>query len=180
REAASILAGVVTLIGLVTLRQQYAGAAGTDTAALTLTGQALLAVHNWTFLIGPGLVVGVHTVVLAYTLHRSSLVTRFIPILGLVGGPLVFASNLGVMFGAYPQESGITAVGAVPVFVWEISLAAYLIVKGLKTHTDQPPRPGFQPGQPGWPGPPESPQRPRWSARAATVAPRRSRSEGRS
>src|SRR5262245_14000044 len=83
-EAATILAGVVTLLAVVTLRQQYAGAADTDTAALTVTGQALVGVHNWTFLIGPGLVVGAHTVVLAYTLYRFNLVARFIPILGLV------------------------------------------------------------------------------------------------
>jgi hypothetical protein len=136
-EAATILAGVVTLLAVVTLRQQYADAGGTDTAALTVTGQALVAVHDWTFLIGPGLVVGVHTVVLATVVYRARLVPRFIPVLGLVGGPLVFASNLGVMFGAYPQESGITAAGAIPVFAWEISLATYLVVKGLKTYTDQ-------------------------------------------
>jgi hypothetical protein len=102
-----------------------------DPAVLNLTGQALVAVHNWTFLVGPGLVVGVNTVVLAVALYRFRLVPRFIPILGLIGGPLVFASDLGVMFGVYPQESGITAVGAVPVFAWEISLAIYLIAKGL-------------------------------------------------
>jgi hypothetical protein len=88
-------------------------------------------------------VVGVHTVVLAYTLHRFRLVARFIPILGLAGGPLVFASNLGVMFGAYSSVSATTAVGAVPVFAWEVSLATYLIVKGLGTHTDQPEPSGF-------------------------------------
>ena len=136
-EAATILAGVVTLLGVVTLRQQHSGVTGTDAAALTIAGQALVAVHNWTFLIGPGLVVGVNTAVLAYTLSRFRLVARFIPILGLIGGPLVFASNLGVMFGAYPQESGITAVAAAPVFAWEISLAIYLILKGLKTNADQ-------------------------------------------
>jgi len=135
-EAATILAGVVTLLGVVTLHQQYAGAPQPDPAALTLTGQALVAVHNWTFLVGPGLVVGVNTVVLAVALYRFRLVPRFIPVLGLVGGPLVFASNLGVMFGLYPQESSVTAVGAVPVFAWEISLAVYLIAKGLRT--DQP------------------------------------------
>ncbi len=132
-EAATILVGVVTLLSVVTLRQQHTGVAATDSAALTMTGQALVALHNWTFLIGPGLVVGVHTTLLAYALHQFRLVPRFIPVIGLVGGPLVFASNLGVMFGAYPQESGFTAVGAVPVFAWEISLAIYLIVKGLNT-----------------------------------------------
>jgi hypothetical protein len=122
-EAATILAGVVAVLAVVTLRQQHLDAGAT----------ALLAVHNWTFLIGPGLVVGVHTVLLAVVLQRFRLVPRFIPVLGLVGGPLVVASNLGVMFGAYAQESAFTAVGAVPVFAWEISLAVYLMAKGIPT-----------------------------------------------
>ena len=137
-EAATILVGVVTLLGVVTLRQQYAGTAATDTAALTVSGRALVAVHDWTFVIGPGLVVGVNTTVLALALYRFRLVPRFIPVLGLIGGPLVFASNLGVLFGGYTQESGFTAVGAVPVFAWEISLAAYLDVKGIRTRIDEP------------------------------------------
>jgi Domain of unknown function (DUF4386) len=139
-EAVTILAGVATLLGVVTLRQQYAGAPPADTGALTLTAQALVSVHNWTFLVGPGLVVGVNTVVLAVGLYRFRLVPRFIPILGLVGGPLVFASDLGVMFGSYPQESPVTAVGAVPVFAWEISLAIFLIAKGLRIGQPDPSR----------------------------------------
>jgi hypothetical protein len=129
-EAATILAGVVTLLGVVTLRQQLAG---TDTAGLRATASALVAVHNWTFLIGPGLVCGTNTLVLAYLLHRSRLVARFIPVLGLIGGPLVFVSNVGVMFGAYAQASAIAGMAAVPVFAWEVSLAVYLIAKGFRT-----------------------------------------------
>ena len=143
-EAATILAGVVALLAVVTLRQQAAGAgtaAGTGSAALAQAGQALVAVHNWTFLVGPGLVVGVHTTLLAYALRRFRLVAPFIPVLGLVGGPLVLASNLGVMFGAYAQQSTITAVCAVPVFAWEICLAVHLIAKGLRASTAERPEP---------------------------------------
>lgn len=128
-EAATILVGVVTLLGVVTLRQQFAGQ---PDRSLTTAGQALVAVHNWTFLIGPGLVLGTNTVVLAYALYRSGLVARFIPVLGLIGGPLVLASDLAVMFGVYPQISAIAGLGAVLVFAWEICLAVHLIVKGFR------------------------------------------------
>lgn len=129
-EAGTILVGVVTLLGVVTLRRQFAGL---PDRSLTAAGQALVAVHNWTFLIGPGLVLGTNTVVLACTLYRSGLVARFIPVLGLIGGPLVLASDLAVMFGVYPQLSAIAALGAVPVFAWEVCLAFHLIVKGFRS-----------------------------------------------
>ena len=48
--------------------------------------------------------------------------------LGLVGGPLVFASGAAQMFGLYGQISVWAAITAVPVFAWEICLALYLIV----------------------------------------------------
>jgi len=57
---------------------------------------------------------------------------RTLEVLGLIGGPVVFASNVAVMAGAYPQTSVPAGVGAVTVFGWETSLAAYLIVKGFR------------------------------------------------
>lgn len=133
-EAATILAGTLAVLAVVTLRRD--APSGTGAATLALAAQALVAVHGWSFLIGQGLVVAVHTTMLAWVLHHHALVPRFVTTLGLVGGPLVLASNLGVMFGAWPQASPITAVGAVPVFAWEISLAVVLIVTGLRDGGD--------------------------------------------
>jgi len=128
-EAGVIAVGVVPLLTVVTLRQDLTETAGAD--AITL-GSALVAFHNWTFLIGPSFVLGTNTVLLACLLYRSGLVPRFIPVLGLVGGPLVFASGAAQMFGLYEQISVWAAITAVPVFAWEICLALYLIVRGFR------------------------------------------------
>lgn len=128
-EAAVITVGVVPLLALVTVRQQLPGAPGPETVALA---EGLVALHDWTFLVGPGFVCGTNTVVLAALLLRSGLVPRPIAVLGLVGGPLVFATNAGVMFGLYDQVSVITGLGAVPIFSWEICLAVYLIARGFR------------------------------------------------
>jgi hypothetical protein len=53
-EGAMIAIGILSLLSVVTLRQEFAGAAGADTAALVPIGSALVAVHDWTFLLGPG------------------------------------------------------------------------------------------------------------------------------
>ena len=52
--------------------------------------------------------------------------------LGLVGGPLVFAWNAAKMFGIYEQISAWTAIAAVPVFARELTLAIWLIAEGFK------------------------------------------------
>jgi hypothetical protein len=130
-EAAVIVVGIISVLSIVTLRQHATGP-GTDTASLVTVGKSLVAIHDWTFLLGPGLIIGVNSLMLAYVMHRSRLVPRSIAMLGLVGGPLVFASSTAVLFGVYPQASTWGFVAALPVFAWEVSLATYLIVKGVK------------------------------------------------
>jgi hypothetical protein len=130
-EAGIIAIGVVSLLAVVTLRQHLAGAAGPDQATLVTIGRALVAVHNWTFLIGPSFTSGTNTVLMAYLMYRSRLVPRFIPVLGLVGGPLVFASATAVLFGLVGQYAVGPALAAIPEFAWELTLAIWLIAKGF-------------------------------------------------
>jgi len=124
-EAGIILVGVASLLAVVTLRQHAAGAAGTGTSSL-------VAVHEWTFLLGPNFVCAADTLVLAYAMWRSRLIPRFIAGLGLVGGSMLFASAIAVLFGAYQQVSLPGAVAPLPVFAWELSLAIFLIAKGFR------------------------------------------------
>jgi hypothetical protein len=128
-EAGIIAVGVVSLLVVVTLRQ--AGIAGTDPTSLVTVGRALVAVHNGTFLVGPGFTSGTNTVLMAYLMYRSRLVPRFIPVLGLVGGPVVFASAAAVLFGLVGQYSMWPAIAAIPEFAWELTLAIWLIAKGF-------------------------------------------------
>jgi hypothetical protein len=131
-EAVVIVAGIISLLSVVTLRQDVAGAAGANAAALVTAGKSLVALHDWTFLFGPGLAIGVNTLLLAYLMYRSRLVPRLIAVIGLTGGPLIFASSAAVLFGLYEQVSAWGMIAAIPVFVWEMSLAIWLIVKGFR------------------------------------------------
>ena len=119
-EAGVILAGAAAVTALVWLRADGEGS------------PALLELYRATFLIGPGLIVVANTLVLAITLFRLRLVPSWIPILGMVGAPLVGISNLATMFGAQEQVSATASAAAVPIFAWEISLAVYLLVRGVR------------------------------------------------
>lgn len=125
-EAAVIALGIVSVLALVTLRRDAGTADGATGADV-----ALRALHDWTFLLGPNIALGLNTVLLAYLAFRARLVPRFIAVLGLVGGPLICASAVAVMFGAYAQVSVAGSVAALPVFAWELGLAGWLIVKGF-------------------------------------------------
>jgi hypothetical protein len=130
-EAALIVVGIVSLLSVVTLRQDLAGAAGADMASLVTTGNALVAIHDWTFLLGPGVMPGVNALLLGYLMYRSGLVPRVIPVMGLIGGPLILAAGTATLLGLNEQVSVWTVIATAPIFAWELSLGLWLIVKGF-------------------------------------------------
>jgi Domain of unknown function (DUF4386) len=132
-EATLIFVGVISVLSIVTLRNDVAGTAGADPASLVTTAQAHLATYNWTFLLSQSLMPVFCDVFLGYLLYRSGLVPRILPIIALVGAPLLLASDVAVFFGVYSNVSPFALLAALPVAAFEVSLGVYLIVKGFKS-----------------------------------------------
>jgi len=130
-ESVIILAGVVSLMSIVTLRTSVAP--GGDPDALTMAGKSLLAFHDWTFLLGPQFCSGFgNGLLLGYLMYRSGLVPRRMALLGLVGGPLAFVGGVLVLFDALkPMSAGLFALTALEI-AWELSITIYAIVKGFR------------------------------------------------
>lgn len=126
-EAATIVVCVVSLLSVVSLRR-----AGAGPDAL-VTAQALIAFHDWIFLLGQGTIPAVNGLLLGTLLYRSRLVPRVLPVLGFIGAPLLLASVAATLFGLWSQVSPMSALCALPIAVWEFSLGVFLIVKGF-TH----------------------------------------------
>lgn len=127
-EGAMVFAGVLALLSVVTIRRDGAAGAGSPAPI----DAALVALHDWAFLLGPGLIPAVNAVCLGYVLYRSALVPRIIPAIGLAGVPLLVASAAATMFGAIDQVSPVAALAALPIAVWELSLGVWLVVKGFR------------------------------------------------
>jgi Domain of unknown function (DUF4386) len=132
-ESTIIIVGVISVLSLITLRQDVGGAGATDGASLVLAGRSLVAVHDWTFLLGPAFCAGFgNGILLGYLMYKTGLVPRRMAMLGLVGGPLIFASGIAIVLGAFDNGSAPASLAAVPEIAWEASLGIYLIVKGFK------------------------------------------------
>jgi Domain of unknown function (DUF4386) len=129
-ECALIAVGIVSVLALMTLRDDPGGiSAGT----LVGLGKALVAVHDATFLLGPGFVVGVgNGLILGYLMYRSELVPRRMALFGLIGGPLVCLSGIAVMFGAFDAGSAPQFIATIPEIIWEAFLGLYLTIKGFR------------------------------------------------
>ena len=129
-ECTFILVGVVSVLGIITLRNQVAGPSEA-TVAYTLA-----AIKDWTFLLGPGWVVGWgNGLILGYLMYRSGLVPRGAAWLGLIGGPLIIVTGTAIMLGGnQPSDTlhGLQGILTIPEFLWELFLGLYCTFKGFR------------------------------------------------
>lgn len=128
-EGAIIVLSTVALLAIVSVRQE--GATGAEAATLTAIQHALVAVRDWAFLFGPGLMPVLNAVLLGTLLYRSRLVPRIIPIAGLVGAPLLFSSTIATMFGVNDPDTLWTGLATIPIFLWELSVGLWMTFKGF-------------------------------------------------
>ena len=129
-ECTFIAIGILSLLTAVTLRQ--GAVAGADAGSLVTAGKALVALHEWTRLLGPGFVVGIgNGLMLGYLMYSSRLMPRGMAVLGLIGGPLIIASGAGVLLGVIEAGSVWQGIATIPEFFWELSIGIWLTVKGF-------------------------------------------------
>jgi hypothetical protein len=126
-ECTFILVGILAALSIVTLSQQNAGG---DEGAIAYT---LAALKDWTFLLGPGWVVGWgNGLILGYLMYRSGLVPPRLAMFGLVGGPLIILSGTLVMFGVDRPSGPLQGISTIPEFIWELGLGIYATVWGFR------------------------------------------------
>jgi hypothetical protein len=132
-ESTTIVVGLISLLAVVTLREDLAGAGGSDPAVLETVGRSLVAIKDWTFLLGPAFCAGLgNGLLLGYLMYRSGLVPRRMALLGLIGGPVSVVGAVFVLFGAWEQTSSVQGILTLGEIAWEASLGIYLIVKGFR------------------------------------------------
>ncbi|NMO54622.1 DUF4386 domain-containing protein [Actinoplanes sp. TBRC 11911] len=177
-EAGIIIVGVVSVLAVVTLRQDAIGAAiaapasdlggnpggvaggvlagnpsgvlagnpsgvlagnpagvpggAADPATLSVVGQALVAVKDWTFLFGPGIMPALNAAMFGTLLLRARLVPRVIPVVGLIGAPLLVAAGLATLFGGNEQTSGLSLLATLPIAGWELAVGVWMVTKGFR------------------------------------------------
>jgi hypothetical protein len=130
-ETVLIFTGVVSLLTVITLRNDVAGTAGADRASLITAGHTQVAVYNWTFLLSQALMPVIVDALLGYLLYRSRLVPRLLPIVALIGAPLLLANDIAIFFGAYAKGSALDGLATIPIAVFELAFGIWLIVKGF-------------------------------------------------
>ena len=140
-ESVFIAIGLISIITIVDVNEAWEAARGAEAVALAAQGNTLVSIYDWAFQFGPGLVVGFgNGLMLGYLMYRSGLVPRRMAIFGLVGGPLLILSFVLILFGAYDNGEGPSALLALPEIIWEVFLGIYCAWKGFRPSPIAEPR----------------------------------------
>ena len=110
---------------IVTLRKDGVG------ADALVTSHALVALYDRIFLLGQSFMPAVCDLLLGFLLYQSRLVPRRLSLIGIVGGPVLIAGYLAVLFGLISQHGPVAGLSALPVAAFEFSLGIWLVVKGF-------------------------------------------------
>lgn len=130
-EAVVILIGIVSVLALLTLSISFTGNPAADISFFASAGVSLKAIHDWTFILGPHFILGINTFIYSYTFYKTGMVPRKLAILGITGALLIFITALLKMFGITDGFSLTTIILALPVALYEMILAGWLIAKGF-------------------------------------------------
>jgi len=130
-EAVFIAMGILSILGLLRLSTYYSTASLANAASLEPIGLLLQDIYRWTAMLGPNFMLGINTSLYSYLLYRTGYVPKPLAIFGMITAVMVFIAGLLQMFGIIGPYSAIKGLMALPVGVYEMSLAVWLIVKGF-------------------------------------------------
>ena len=116
--------GVVAVVGLLTLLSN--GVSG-----------VAVAFHDWAFLMVL-FVFSIGTLILYPLLYTFRLVPVFLSIWGVIGGGMLLCSILLILFGRIEIGSTADMILSLPIWINEMVLALWLIVRGVNLHRAQP------------------------------------------
>lgn len=124
-EASTMFVGVAFILSIVTLRRIGVGAEG------LVTSHVLATLHDSIFLLGQSFLPAINDLLLGVLLYQSRLVPRALSLIGIIGGPLLIAGYLAVLFGFVGRLSPFAGLSALLVALFEFSLGIWLVVKGF-------------------------------------------------
>ena len=131
-EVIVILIGTISVLAMVSISKIYQGTLNTDPSPFKGIGLSFKAIHDWTFIIGPNFMLGINSFIYALAFYQYRIVPRHLAMLGIVGAILIFLASLLELFGLIEQISIAGVLIAVPIFLYEMSLAVWLIKNGFR------------------------------------------------
>jgi hypothetical protein len=138
-EGVLYIVGIVGLVSLLSLSQQFVKAGSPDQSFYQTMGLSLLAGYHWVNYAGAPTAFGLGALMYYYVFYQTKLVPRWLSGWGLVGAAMCIMASILVMFSVVGPMSTSQVVLSLPIAVQEMALAVWLIVKGFSSITENQP-----------------------------------------
>lgn len=131
-EGTLYVIGIISVLSLLSLSQEFVRSAAQNAASFDVVGKSLQSVRDWSGLMG-ALAFYVGGLLYYVIFYGSKVVPRWLAGWGIAGVVLGAVAGMLVLFGAIDYMSTGQAVLNVPIAVNEIVLAIWLIAKGFRS-----------------------------------------------
>ena len=132
-EVVFIIIGIVSMLTVLSISESYVNGAISGRADAQNLGITFIALHKWTFMLGPNFMLAINTFIYSYVFYKTKLIPSNLARLGLLASFLIMTAAILELFGIIEQISTWGILLAVPIALFEMTLAIYLITKGAKT-----------------------------------------------
>lgn len=131
-EVVFILIGIISLLSLLSLIQENPNFAMTHTAGIPDLSSLLRTVHRWAFTLGPHFMLGINTMIYSIVFYQSRYIPRALSLYGIIAAILILLAAILEIFGVIGTFSTSLALMALPIALFEMVLAVWLITKGYR------------------------------------------------
>ncbi len=130
-EVVFILIGLLSMLTIATLSKD-AFSMGTESKLVVQNIVGFLKqVYSWAFILGPHFMLGINTLIYSSIFYLSKILPQKLAVFGIVGAVLILLAAVLEIFGYIPHFSSTIIFLALPIAVYEMVLAGWLIIKGF-------------------------------------------------
>ena len=131
-EAVFIIIGLLSILTVLSISESYVDGAITDKANAQNLGLSFISLHKWTFMLGPNFMLSINTFIYSFVFYKTKVIPPNLARLGLLASFLIMTAAILELFGVIQQISTWGILLALPIALYEMTLAIYLITKGTK------------------------------------------------
>jgi hypothetical protein len=131
-EPVFYIVGVMSILALLLVSQEFVKAGSPAASSFQLLGTLALAIHTWAYYVFGVVAYSLGALMYYVVFYQSRLIPRWLAGWGCIGEALALAAAVFMMFGLTPNSPLMVAL-ILPIAVQEMVLAGWLIVKGFNT-----------------------------------------------
>lgn len=132
-EVVFIMIGTVSILTALSISHYYATGTIKNADEAKNLMFVFIVIHKWTFMLGPNFMLAVNTFIYSFVLLKLKAIPQNLSRFGILAAILIMIAAILELFGFIEQLSTWGILLAVPIALYEMTLAGWFIVKGIKT-----------------------------------------------